>query len=49
MRYTLQKASFKAIVKIEKSLLSTIYSKWNTSKAASTLGYLKRLLGPLGK
>ena len=22
---------------------------WNTSKAASTLGYLKRLLGPLGK
>ena len=27
MRYTLQEASFKAIVKIEKSLLSTIYSK----------------------
>ena len=24
-------------------------SMWNTSKAASTLGYLKRLLGPLGK
>ena len=22
---------------------------WNTSKVASTLGYLKRLLGPLGK
>ena len=27
----------------------SMHTKWNTSKVASTLGYLKRLLGPLGK
>ena len=30
-------------------ITSSTTGLWNTSKVASTLGYLKRLLGPLGK